>query len=157
MSNAQPAIFASWRVQMRKDVIRFVLIPFLAFVLGTLAFGLQYVADGAPKPVGDSYAYMTLAHGSVGTISITALVVVAFALGYFTNSPPLLVGLCMVQIFPILVMLEANGNPNTHNMFPFEIVMYAFCSLPLALVAWLGVLASRRFHHGAGDATQAGA
>lgn len=101
--------------------------------------------DGAPRPMGDEYAYTTLAHRSVGTTSVPVLVVVAFAIGYFSKSPPLLVGLCMVQVFPILAMLEGTANLSTHSMFPFEFVMYALCSLPLGLSAWLGSLTRGRF------------
>jgi hypothetical protein len=46
-------------------------------------------------------------------------------------------------VFPVVAIAEIVKDPTSHNLIPFEMVMYAFLAVPTVLGAWVGGLVAR--------------
>ncbi len=69
---------------------------------------------------------------------IVAIVTSAGVISYVTGVRPFLIAIFVVIIFPILTIYEGMAYPSSHNLFPFEIVMYIIMGVPPFLGALVG-------------------
>ena len=57
----------------------------------------------------------------------------------------MLLGGAMIVVFPLISIYEATRFKGSHNLIPFELIIFAVGAIPLVLAAWLGrKLADRR-------------
>lgn len=79
-------------------------------------------------------------------VSLTGLGVIAGAVARVMSGSsgprsllsPLLIAIASVSLLPIAMFAEIVKDGTSHNLFPFELVMYAFLSLPALLGAFIG-------------------
>lgn len=108
------------------------------------ALAVQYVLRPTPFPASGEYFLTELVRAQIGPISILIALVAAFAFGYYAQAQPVLVGLAMVVVFPIVAMYEVVRYRGSHNLLPFEMAIVASWAIPLILAAWLGRFLARR-------------
>ena len=71
------------------------------------------------------------------------LVLLGVGAGWLTRWWPLSVGLCSVAVFPVAAVAEIFKDSTSHNLIPFELIMYLFLSLPAMAGAWMGGMIGR--------------
>jgi hypothetical protein len=67
--------------------------------------------------------------------SFAALAVVGLVAGLFARTRWYFLGAATMACFPVFAFAEMNADPTSHNLFPFEFVMYAIYSVPAILGA----------------------
>ena len=70
--------------------------------------------------------------------SFIALAIVGLLAGAVGQTHWALLGLASIAAFPICMIAELAADPTSHNLFPFELVMYDAFSIPAILAAGLG-------------------
>jgi len=73
--------------------------------------------------------------------SFIALAIVGLLAGVLASAHWVLLGLAAVVLFPLCTIAEMIADPTSHNLFPFEFVMYAVFSIPAVVAAGLGRVA----------------
>ena len=71
-------------------------------------------------------------------VPIASLAALGFVAGYFTRLPRLVIAGASVAILPLATIAEIAVDPSSHNLFPFEFVMYGLMALPVLGAAWIG-------------------
>lgn len=74
----------------------------------------------------------------IGWIALVGLGVLGLAAGSLTRLPVLGIGLSSMAIPPIVAIAEIVADPTSHNLIPFELVMYLLMCAPALLMALLG-------------------
>ncbi len=90
------------------------------------------------------YYYSTLAKNSYTILSATLLVFIGMGIGYFSKLRPLLAGFCMVSVFPLISIGESILFRGSHNLIPFEFILYFFFSIPPVTGIYIGRFINKR-------------
>jgi hypothetical protein len=77
-------------------------------------------------------------------ISLAWLAAVGLVAGFVAPRLWWLWGAATVAAFVLKVPIDLARDPNTHNLFPIELVMYGFTALPALLGAFVGSRVRRR-------------
>lgn len=112
--------------------------------IGVAALAVQYVLRPTLLPESGEYFLTELARAQIGPTSVLIALVVAFAFGYYAQAQPVLVGLAMLAVFPIVAMYEGTRYPGSHNLIPLEMAIVATWAIPIILAGWLGRSLARR-------------
>ena len=64
--------------------------------------------------------------------------IVGLLIGYFSKLNPWYVGLSLFSIFPLTSLAESIIIKGSHNLIPFEFIMYFFYSLPTIFAVYIG-------------------
>ena len=64
--------------------------------------------------------------------------VTGFLSGYFLRLNPWLSGILLFLVFPLVACYEATVYKGSHNLIPFELIIYFVYSLPSILAVYLG-------------------
>ncbi|NVN90915.1 MAG: hypothetical protein HXX11_09960 [Desulfuromonadales bacterium] len=70
--------------------------------------------------------------------TIVLLVIVGFILGYFKTNKWWLWGIATIILFPTSSLLEMTLYPSSHNLWPFEFLIYSILAVPPCIGAFLG-------------------
>lgn len=70
--------------------------------------------------------------------ALVALVLVGGGLGVFTASPPWLLGVATMVLFPLVAIADMILDPASHNLFPIEFAMYGLLTVPPIVGAYGG-------------------
>ena len=65
-----------------------------------------------------------------GAVSLFLLFIVGLSVGWFRGASPVLMGVCTMAAFPLISILEMGIDPTSHNLLPFEWILYLFESVP---------------------------
>lgn len=107
---------------------------------GSVGLALLWHFFGFASPVTQQGYFLTEYFTGCISLSYVALYAVAsIALGWFSRSG-WLVALGMILPLPIALVVEIALDPTSHNLLPFEIILYWF---PGFAVAWGGAHLSR--------------
>jgi hypothetical protein len=63
--------------------------------------------------------------------------IIGLLIGYFSRLNPLYVGLSLFSIFPLTSLAESIINKGSHDLIPFEFIMYFFYSLPTIFAVYI--------------------
>lgn len=114
-----------------------------AALAGVVALMVQYLLFARALPPSGEYFLTELARGQIGPVSIMLALVMAFALGFYTQAPPVPLGLSMIAVFPMIALYEGTRFRGSHNLIPFELVIDALWGVPLMIAALLGRATAR--------------
>ena len=64
--------------------------------------------------------------------------IIGLLIGYFSRLNPWYVGLSLFSIFPLTSLAESIINKGSHNLIPFEFIMYFIYSLPTIFAVYIG-------------------
>jgi hypothetical protein len=99
---------------------------------------------GPARPPGEYFLSWQLerafANGGLAGLTIGLLATVGLACGLTHPRRAWLLGFASVALFPAVVAVEFAADSTSHNLVPFEIVMFAFLALPAVAGAGLGAL-----------------
>jgi uncharacterized membrane protein YfcA len=70
--------------------------------------------------------------------------IAGLAVGYLMELKPWLAGICLILIFPITALYEATVYSGSHNLIPFEFLVFILYALPSLVGAYLGKWLSDR-------------
>lgn len=107
-------------------------------LLGALIMAALILMQGIPSPAPGEYKYSQMLRNNFTWIALVAHLLAGFVLGYRYQVNPLLVGICLISIFPITAILESTYYRGSHNLIPFEFIVYFIYSLPAASAAFIG-------------------
>jgi hypothetical protein len=65
-------------------------------------------------------------------------------LGVIYPKHELLWGISTMSLFPILAFMEMAAEPNSHNLWPIEFVIYGFTTIPGIIGAYTGAFTRRK-------------
>lgn len=82
----------------------------------------------------------------MSSLALTFLLLSGVLLGIVCPRHPLLLGASTMSAFPLLAIAEMSVSPTSHNLWPFEFVIYGFVSLVAVLGAFIGSFIYRRTH-----------
>jgi hypothetical protein len=82
----------------------------------------------------------------MSSLTFAFLLVSGVLLGIAFPRHPLLLGICTMAAFPLLAIAEISVSPTSHNLWPFEFVIYGLVSLIAVLGAFIGRFIYRRTH-----------
>lgn len=90
-------------------------------------------------PVEGEYHYSEFLRGNYPTIpSVTTFIIVGLGVGYFWKLNPWLVGFCLFFIFPLTSIIESTVYKGSHNLIPFEFVVFFLFALPSIGAVYIG-------------------
>lgn len=85
------------------------------------------------------YHYSQLLRSNYLTFpAIMLFVITGFLVGYFWQLNPWFTGLSLYFVFPMVSLIEATIYKGSHNLIPFEFVIFFGFSLPAIIAAYLG-------------------
>ena len=64
--------------------------------------------------------------------------------GYFIENRWFIIGPSAILLFPIALCFEIMISPTSHNLWPFELGLYAFLDLPAVIGSFIGSRISRK-------------
>lgn len=64
--------------------------------------------------------------------------VAGFLAGYLYNLNPWYTGICLVFIFPLISIVESIIYAGSHNLIPFEFIVYFIYALPSIIAVFIG-------------------
>ena len=70
--------------------------------------------------------------------------IVSLCIGYFLKLNPWKVGVCLFAAFPLTAIIEGVLIRGSHNLLPFEFIMYSIYALPSILSVYLGKFLSQQ-------------
>jgi len=90
--------------------------------------------DSPPSQAGDEYQFTEYFTSSIGWPFLACYILVSLFLGWTTQcSRPVAIG--MILPLPIALVVELSRDPTSHNLFPFEIIIFW---VPAFIVAFSG-------------------
>ena len=69
---------------------------------------------------------------------------VGFLAGYFMKLNPILTGISLSAVFPVIAIYEATIHRGSHNLIPLEFFTFIIWSLPAILASYAGAYFSRK-------------
>ena len=88
---------------LSKIAFRDFVISILSLFSGAVCLGINYIIFRGELPEQGEYFLMTLAQDQISWLSVTAGLLYSFFLGYTSKSNPILIGISMVTIFPLIL------------------------------------------------------
>ena len=90
-------------------------------------------------PVAGEYHYSELLRSNYLTIpGVTIFFIAGFGVGYFWNLNPWVSGLCLFIIFPLTSIIEGIAYKGSHNLIPFELIIFFLFALPSVIAVYIG-------------------
>ena len=118
--------------------LRTLMVVLIAALLGVAVLGLHALLFPQPRPELGEYFWSQLATQQLSWITLGLAGAAAAVLGYVTRAHAVVIGAAMILVFPVITAWEISIYPTSHNLFPFELVIFAIWSAPLMFGAWLG-------------------
>jgi hypothetical protein len=109
------------------------IITVIAAVAGYLALWVPWVLAGSHKNMLDG----------MQPISLLYLTLVGFGCGLAVPQRFWVAGLASMALFPVMAILGAVRDPNSHNLLGIEFVMYAFLTIPALFGGAIGKVIRR--------------
>jgi hypothetical protein len=110
----------------------------LIVFLGALIMVAVIFMQGKPFPGPGEYHYSQLLRSNFTWVAICSYLVAGVALGYRFQYNAFRVGISLIGIFPITSVIEATFYPGSHNLIPFEFLVYFLYALPAVAGAFAG-------------------
>jgi hypothetical protein len=118
---------------------------FLAPILGLLSLILPVLAFSPPREEAPLFPLLAtgVKHMSPATLSLLFLSGVLLS-GVFPGKASWMASFLVLVAMPIVILSEGIADPSSHNLFPFELVLYGILTLITLLGAGVGIVAKRK-------------
>ena len=120
--------------RLRSDAPPLLVLP----LLGLACVTMPVVIRGESLMPAPLFPLLRTAVEQLNWMPIAALAALGLMAGVFTRLWPPLIALASVAALPVAMIAEIVADPTSHNLFPFELVMYAAMALPVLLAALAG-------------------
>jgi hypothetical protein len=75
---------------------------------------------------------------ALNIVTLLLLLAIGFALGRLSLWNPVMLGLATVAPLPFIAMLEIKLDPTSHNLWPFEVILYSLLAVIPVVGAFIG-------------------
>src|SRR6478736_6559449 len=116
------------------SILKYVFLIFIGLLLILLCSMFQQVEP----PEAGEYYYSSFLRNNYTILSASLFLLVGILVGYFFKLNPWLVGLSLILIFPLVSFYEATIYRGSHNLIPFELIVYFLWALPGIAGVYLG-------------------
>jgi hypothetical protein len=125
--------------------LKYIVMAFAGCLLILLCSTIQ---ETALLPKGEYY-YSGFLRNNYTVLSASLFFILGIGIGYFFRLNPWLSGLSMVLVFPLVSLYEAAVYRGSHNLIPFELLVFFLFSLPGVAGVYMGKnIAHRRTQSG---------
>ena len=130
---------------MKKQSLSYWLLQFVASTIAGAAilFLLRFVQTSPPPQPGEYY-WSTFFRNDLSWLALLLFALLAFAACYAWQWNACITGFGLISVLPIITIVESTVYRGSHNLIPFEIIVYAFYALPGFTGALLGAYLARR-------------
>ena len=122
------------------QLAKYLLLIIAGLLLILLSSRIQHVAP----PQSGEYYYSGFLRNNYTVLTACIFLIVGLLMGYYFKLNPWLSGISLVLIFPITAFYEATVYRGSHNLIPFELVVYLLWSIPAIAGIYLGRFISHR-------------
>jgi hypothetical protein len=129
------------------NLLQFILLTIAGLLIILLCKALQHTA----VPAADEYYYSNILRNNFTILAIILFVVTGFAMGYFLRYNAWFTGFGLILIFPLTAITEAAVYRGSHNLIPFEMVIFFVYALPAIAAAYIGKLIAQKIKKSAGQ------
>ena len=122
---------------MRKSIIqvlKYIVLIFAGILLVLFCSTIQHAALSQPG----EYYYSGFLRNNYTVICASLFFIIGIVVGYFFRLNPWFSGLSLIFIYPMVSFYEATVYRGSHNLIPFELVVYFLFSLPGVFGVYLG-------------------
>ena len=120
--NAGPLTLAEWLQRSAVGILKQFLISMFVTILWLAA---HQMLSSLPIPASGEYFWSKLAWQNFTRSTCVLVSISALLIAYTLDANPVVVGLGTVAIFPMVALVEATVYRGSHNLIPFEFVVYA--------------------------------
>lgn len=113
---------------------KYLLLIFLGLLIILLSSEIQEVA---PPQTGEYY-YSSFLRNNYTILTAIIFLIFGLIIGYYFKLNPWLSGILLISIYPITTVYEATIYRGSHNLIPFELVIYILWSIPSIAGIYLG-------------------
>lgn len=119
---------------------KYLFLVFLGFLLVLLCSTIQEVP---PPPTGEYY-YSGFLRNNYTVLTASIFLIVGLLIGRYFKLNPSLSGISLMLIYPITTFFEATVYKGSHNLIPFELLVYLLWSIPAIAGNYIGRYVSHR-------------
>lgn len=120
------------------------LIYFVLFICGPIILFLISLIQRVPSPETGEYNISLFLRNNYTFLAATLFFITGFSAGYFFKANPWLIGLCLIMAFPLTSILEAIIYKGSHNLIPFEFLVFIVFALPSVAAAYIGLYLNKQ-------------
>jgi hypothetical protein len=110
----------------------------LLIFIGALLILLCSTFQNFELPKAGQYYYSSFLRNNYTVFCAIIFLLVGVIIGYYFKLNPWYSGLFLTLIFPLTVLYEASIYRGSHNLLPFELVIYFIFSLPAIFGVYVG-------------------
>lgn len=132
---------------MKKEVSLNYIYLLLSVISCIILFANSKVQNIDPSNFGEYY-YSKFLRLNYTIITGSLFLVVGFVFGFLYRLKPGIVGLSMIAIFLLATTYEMIVFRSSHNLLPFELIIYFSFSLPSIVGAQVGLYLKRKIQGG---------
>jgi hypothetical protein len=125
---------------MLKTIVKYILLIFAGLLLLLVSSRIQH----AGPPQAGEYYYSSFLINNYTLLTVCLFLLSGLLIGYYFKLNPWLSGVSLILVFPIAAFYEATVYRGSHNLIPFELVLYLLLSLPAIAGIYLGRFISYR-------------
>ena len=126
------------------NALKIVLQSVLLILAGLLVILICRAMQYTNPPKAGEYYYSSILMDNYTILCACVFFIIGLLIGYCFRLNPWHVGLSLILIFPIVTFYEATIYRRSHNLLPFELVIYFLYSLPAVVGVYLGKFIQRR-------------
>jgi hypothetical protein len=123
-----------------KTIVKYILLIFVGLLLILVGSTIQHVQP----PQAGEYYYSGFLTNNYTLLTACIFLIAGLLIGYYFKLHPWLSGFYLILIFPITAFYEAIVYRGSHNLIPFELVIYILYSFPAIAGTYLGRSISNR-------------
>jgi len=119
--------------------IRYLLLVFAGLLIIVLCSTIQKTI---PPSTGE-YHFSSFLKNNYTILTAIIFFIAGILIGYYLHLNPWLSGICLVLVFYITAIIESIVYRGSHNLIPFEFIMYFIFALPSIAGSYAGRLVFR--------------
>ena len=122
---------------LRREIVA----TLVVFMLGALAWVLPPHVMGriVERYPGTTWGWLGDGISNIQpSLSVPIIVIIGIVYGFMNPRWFAIAFIATFWILPFNIALDISNNPSSHNLFPFELVIFAFYNLPSFVGAWIG-------------------
>jgi hypothetical protein len=107
-------------------------------IISLLVLVVAFYIENKPNPPKDEYYWSHLVKDCLTQYVRIIFALIGFLACYFLKLNPWITAICVFAVFPIITLIEGIIYKGSHNLIPFELVVFVFLSLPTVVAGYLG-------------------
>jgi hypothetical protein len=118
-----------------------IVFPYLLLaVIGAALIMMISFLTAAKPPAGWELYYSRIFYNGYNMMTAILFLLTGITVGLKTRLSPWLTGIALISVLPVLAIIESLVFRGSHNLIPFELIMYFLWSLPAIAGVYVGRL-----------------